>query len=287
MPVKIVTDSTADIPSELVQELGIEVVPLKVRFGTEEFLDGIDLSAEEFYKRLVDGPTLPTTSQPSVGEFVEVYERLGKDANGILSVHVSSKLSGTFNSARQAAEEVSARGEQSSRIEVVDSRQASMTLGLMVLWLAREAAAGAGVDKLTVLAHDLIGRGEFFVLLDTMEYLVKGGRVGKGRAFIGGLLSIKPMLILRGGEVDELAKERTRRRGIARLIRTATEFGPVDDLAVLHSTTPDEAQSLANELAAMLPKGRRPIISRAGSVIGTHAGPGALGVSLLRSPSNS
>ena len=279
MTVKIVTDSTADIPSELAQELGIEVVPLKVRFGTEEFLDGIDLSSEEFYQRLVQGPTLPTTSQPSVGEFTEVYQRLGEGSDGIMSIHVSSKLSGTFNSAKQASEQA----ESGCPIEVVDTLQASMAVGLIVLAVARAANAGAGMEELAALAEDTSSRSEFFVMLDTLEYLKKGGRVGPAMALIGGILSIKPMIILRDGEVNELAKERTRRKGVARLIRTAHEFGTVDDIAILHSTTPDEAESLASNLSQLLPEGRQPVISRAGSVIGTYSGPGALGIALIRS----
>ncbi len=279
MTVKIVTDSTADIPSELAQELGIEVVPLKVRFGTEEFLDGIDLSSEEFYQRLVQGPTLPTTSQPSVGEFTEVYQRLGEGSDGIMSIHVSSKLSGTFNSAKQASEQA----EVGCPIEVVDTLQASMAVGLIVLAVARAANAGAGMEELAALAEDTSSRSEFFVMLDTLEYLKKGGRVGPAMALIGGILSIKPMIILRDGEVNELAKERTRRKGVARLIRTAQEFGSLEDMAILHSTTPDEAQSLASDLERLMPEGTQPVISRAGSVIGTYSGPGALGVALIRS----
>lgn len=281
MPVKIVTDSTADIPADLVQQLGIEVVPLKVRFGTQEFLDGVDLSSEEFYQRLVDGPTLPTTSQPSVGEFTDVYQRVSADSDGILSIHLTSKLSGTYNSAIQAAEQANI----DCPMEIIDSLQVSMAVGLVVLAAARAAASGASLEELTALAKDAASRAEFFVMLDTLEYLQKGGRVGGAMALIGGLLSIKPMIILREGEVQALAKERTRRRGIARLIRTAQEFGPVEDMSVLHSTTPDEAQTLAENLAGLMPEGRQPIISRAGSVIGTYAGPGALGVALLKSAS--
>ena len=279
MSVKIVTDSTADIPAELARELGIEVVPLKVRFGTQEFLDGVEMSSEEFYQRLVSGPDLPTTSQPSIGEFTEVYERLGEGADGILSLHVSSKLSGTINSATQASEQANV----DCSIEVVDTLQASMALGLIVIAVARASASGAGLEELTSLAKDVTPRAEFFVLFDTLEYLQKGGRIGKARAFLGGILSIKPLLILRDGEVHELTKERTRRKGISRLIQIAEEFGPVEDLAVLHSTAPDEAQSLAKDLAGMMPGGREPVISRAGSVIGTYAGPGALGIALIRS----
>ena len=282
MSVKIVTDSTSDIPEELARELGIEVVPLKVRFGTQEYLDGIDLSSEEFYQRLVDGPDLPTTSQPSIGEFTDVYKRLMQDADGILSVHVSSKLSGTINSATQASEQAGA----DCPVEIVDTQQASMALGLIVISVARAAASGVGLEELTSLANDVSRRAEFFVLFDTLEYLQKGGRIGKARAFLGGILSIKPLLILRDGEVHELTKERTRRKGIARLIQIAEEFGPVEDMAVLHSTTPDEAQSLAKDLSVMMPEGREPVISRAGSVIGTYAGPGALGISLIRSASS-
>jgi len=279
MTVKIVTDSTADIPSELAQELGIEVVPLKVRFGTEEFLDGMNLSSEEFYQRLIEGPTLPTTSQPSVGEFAEVYRHLGEGSDGIMSIHLSSKLSGTFNSAKQASEEA----KVGCPIEVFDTLQASMAVGLIVLAVARAANAGAGMEELTALAEDTSSRSEFFVMLDTLEYLKKGGRVGPAMALIGGILNIKPMIILRDGEVNELAKERTRRKGVARLIRTAHEFGTIDDMAILHSTTPDEADSLASNLSRLLPEGRQPVISRAGSVIGTYSGPGALGIALIRS----
>ena len=279
MAVKIVTDSTSDLPKELAQSLGITVVPLKVRFGDEEFSDGVDLLADEFYRRLVGGGELPKTSQPSVGDFIAVYEELGRDADGILSVHVSSQVSGTLNSATQAK----AQAEAGCPIELVDTSQASMGVGLIALAAAAAALQGAGLEEAADAARDAVARCEVFVLLDTLEYLEKGGRIGKARALLGTILKIKPMIILRDGEVHELAKERTRSRGIARLKSVAGDFAPIEELCVVHNTTPDEAQMLSDELSSLLPEGKPPLIATFGPVIGTYTGPGALGIGLLRS----
>lgn len=278
MAVKIVTDSTADIPKTMAQQLGIEVVPLKVRFGEEEFLDGVNLTPDEFYRRLTSGNVLPVTSQPSVGEFVEAYRRAGEGSDGIVSIHVSSLVSGTIQAAAQAKEQADSQGP----IEVVDSYQASMGLGMAVLAAARRAADGGDFESVLQTARDAVGKCECFALLDTLEYLEKGGRIGKARAIMATLLKIKPMIILREGVVHELGKERTRKRAIARLGTVAREFAPIEELAVVYSGEPASAAALAEELGNLLPEGREPILTQFGPVIGTYTGPGALGIGLLK-----
>ena len=279
MTVKIVTDSTSDLPEDLAKSLGITVVPLNIHFGTEMFKDGVDLSADEFYRRIATGRELPKTSQPSVGEFVSVYERLGQDADGILSVHISSKVSGTLNSAVQAKEQANA----ASPIEVVDTYQASMGAGMVAMVAAREAQRGAGLEDVARVARQAVERCQCIALFDTLEYLQKGGRIGKASALLGTLLRIRPMIILRDGVVHELAKARSRKGGIARLRSVAVDFAPLEELAVMHSTTPDEARTLAEEVSDLLPEGKEPFIARFGPVIGTYTGPGALGIGLLSS----
>lgn len=278
MPIRVVTDSTSDLPRELAQSMGIEIVPLKVRFGTEEFRDGVDLSADEFYKRLMSSSELPTTSQPSVGEFVEVYERVAQGADGILSVHVSSKVSGTYNAAIQAREQASV----SCPIEIIDTLQASFGVGVVALAASRAVQASGDLNKAAEAARQATGKCQCFALFDTLEYLEKGGRIGKARALVATLLSIKPMIILRDGEVHELAKERTRRRGVTRMEQTTRDFAPIADMAVMYSTSPDDAHVLAERLAAIMPEGKKPLVAQFGPVIGTYVGPNALGVGLLR-----
>ena len=280
MPVKVVTDSTSDLPPELAESLGITVVPLNIHFGSEVYKDGVDLSADAFYQRLTDGPVLPKTSQPSVGDFAEVYGRLGQEADAIVSVHISSRLSGTYNSAVQATQEASV----TCRVEVVDTLRASMSVGITVMIAARAASDGASADEVASIAREADKRSECIFMLETLEYLEKGGRIGKAKALLGSLLRIKPMLRI-DGEVHELGKERSRRRGISRLQEIARSFSPIDELAVIHGTTPDDALAVAQNLSDLLPEGKEPIVARVGPVIGTYAGPGVVGIGLLRSAS--
>ncbi len=280
MGVKIVTDSTSDLPRALAEELGITVVPLSVQFGAEVFVDRVTMSPDEFFERLTLGEDYPTTSQPSVGDFVEAYERLGADADGIVSIHVSDKVSGTLNSARLASEQA----QVSCPIEVLDTYSVSMGVTMVAIEAARAASAGGDIGHVTGVAADAITRCQVFALLDTLEYLEKGGRIGKAQALLGTLLRVKPMIILREGVVHELAKERTRRKGIARLERTAREFAPLAGLAVMHSTTSDEADALAKSVAGLLTPGNEPMVMQFGPVLGTYTGPGALGIGLLSAP---
>ena len=280
MAVKIVTDSTSDLPLESAEALGITVVPLYVHFGMEVFKDQVDLSADDFYRRLVTEKELPKTSLPSVGDFVAAYERIGRDADGIVSVHVSEKVSGTVNSARQAA----LQADVSCPIEVQDTLQASMGIGMVAIEAATVAATGANVEQVASAARDAITRCQCFALLDTLEYLQKGGRIGKAQALLGTLLRIRPMIILKEGEVHELGKERTRRKAIARLAQTAREFSPLDRLAVLYSTVRSDAEEVADSLTDLIADGEAPMVVQFGPALGTYVGPNSIGIGLLRSP---
>lgn len=278
MNIKVVADSTSDLPTDIVSELGITVIPQKVIFGTQEMREGVDIQADEYYRRVESMDTLPTTSQASVGEFIELYESIGQDADAIVSVHVSSLLSGTVNSATRAAEQA----DVDCPIHVVDSLTASMGAGLIAMEAAREAQRGSNLQQVLKRANQASERSEVFVLLDTLENLVKGGRIGKARAMIGSLLQIKPMIIVQEGVVNELGKERTHRKGKAKLLSVARDYAPLDEVFVMHTTTPEEASEFAKEFQSLLPSGKTPQIAQIGPAVGTYTGRSALGVALLR-----
>ena len=273
MTVRVITDSTADLPPEMAAELRIEVVPLNVHFGTDTFRDGIDLSADEFYERLVASSRPPTTSQPSVGAFLEVYQKALEGADEIVSVHISAKVSGTWNSAVQAREQLS----DSSKVTVVDTGQASMGLGWVAVAAARAAQAGASMDEVASLARSAAEQVRVLFLVDTLEYLQKGGRIGKAQAMFGSVLAIKPILTIQEGEVHPLERVRTRGKGVARLVQLVQEAAPLQSMAVLYTTTEDEARALAERLGPCVPSGEV-VVGRLGTVVGTYAGPGLLGV---------
>lgn len=273
MSVRIVTDSTADIPSPLAQELAIVVVPLNVQFGEVVFRDGVDLGTEEFFRRLVRSPALPTTSQPSAGAFLEVYSRLAAEGAEIVSLHISAKLSGTLNSAQVAKESL----DVPCRIELMDSQSASLGLGLTAIAAARAAQAGASFQEVVALVRRRIDATTLLVFVDTLEYLQRGGRIGRAQAFLGGLLNVKPLLTLREGEIHPVERVRTRARALERLYEYAANYVQIEDLAVLHSTSPQEAQGLIRRLGGLFPE-QQVLLATYGPVIGTHLGPGAMGV---------
>ena len=278
MTVRIVTDSTSDIDGGTARGLGITVVAQNVHFGTLSFEDNVTITPDEFYGRLVTARELPTTSQASPGRFREVYEELGRDADGIVSIHISSRISGTCNSARQGALATSA----GCPVEVIDSGQASMGLGLVVLAAAEAAMRGAGQSEVISTALDAASRAQCLCLFETLEYLRRGGRIGKAQALLGSALKIKPMIIVRDGEVHPLGRARTFPRALARMKETVREFSPIESLAVMHSTTPEVAAEVAADLQEMLPAGSEPHIVRFGPALGVYAGPGALGISLMQ-----
>ena len=278
MAVKVVTDSTSDLPKDMAERLGVTVVAQNVHFGTETYKDNVTITPDDFYRMLGEGPEPPKTSQASPGDFKEVYDRLGADADGIVSIHVSSRMSGTCNSALQAAEVTSA----ACPVAVVDSTQASMGLGLVAAAAAEAANAGAGHDEVAAAANEAIQRAQCICLFETLEYLEKGGRIGKAQAMIGSVLKIKPMIIIRDGEVTPLGKARTFPKALDKMKQTARDFGPLETLAIMHSTTPEAAEAVADDLGDLLPEGAEPYVARFGSALGVYTGPGAIGIALLR-----
>lgn len=275
MTIKIVTDSTADLPPALAEELGITVVPLYVRFGDETYRDRVDITEDEFYQRLMNGPIHPSTSQPTPQDFANVYRELSQQADGIVSIHISSKLSGTCNSALQAKELVATE----CPVEVVDSEMVSMGLGLLAIEAATLANSGKGLQQVVEEVKQLISSTHVWALFDTLKYLALGGRIGKAKALLGSVLNIKPLLVVKDGEMAPAGQVRTRAKGIGVLCDFVNKVTDIQDLAVVYSTTPDEAQVLADRIGTMFDKNRIRL-ARLGSTLGVHAGPGALVVAL-------
>lgn len=275
MATRIVTDSSADLPPELAQRWDITVIPCNIVADDVNYKDGVDLLPDEFYRRLVSSSRLPTTSQPSVADFQEVYRNLLGQGHHIISIHVSGKLSGTLNSAEQARVLLG----HSVPVEIIDSQLASIGLGLVVLAATRLAQGAMTYQQVAEQVRRDLPRTRVFLLLDTLEYLQKGGRIGKAQAFVGSLLSVKPILTLQDGEVHPVERPRNRERALRRLVELLRELAPARQLAVVHSTEPDQAAELRRQLADLLPEDQI-IVSRFGATLGTYVGPKALGVAL-------
>ncbi|MBI5301580.1 MAG: DegV family protein [Chloroflexi bacterium] len=270
--VKIVTDSLADIPAHLAKELEITQVPCTVRFGDEEFRDRVDLLPTEFYQRLVASPILPTTSQPSVGAFEQAYRQVALKSNEIVSIHVIGDLSGTLNAARLAAKNL-----PDLKIELVDSRQISMGMGWLAIIAARAAKAGRTLAEIRALVEDTIPRVHIIGMLDTLQYAQRGGRLGKGQALVGTLLNVKPLLSVVRGEIVPVENVRTLKRALERLVEITLTSGPIQDLAVIHAAAPHYADQLHQVLAETFPEDHI-LMSETGPVLGTHTGPGSVGI---------
>ncbi len=271
MPVKIVTDSGADLPEELAKELGITVVPIYVRFGEEVYRAGVDISEDEFYERLTHDPVHPNTTQPTPQDFADVYQKLSADADGIVSIHISGKLSGTCNSALMARDML----EGGCPVEVVDSEMLSMSLGLIAIVAATAAKAGGSLEEVVEAAKQAIPETYLFFLLDTLEYLKRGGRIGKAKALLGSILSVKPMLTMKDGELVPAGQARNRAKGMDKLFEYVKTAGNIQDLAVVYNTTPEEAQTLAERLGSVFDK-EKIRMARVGPGLGVHGGPGAM-----------
>ena len=276
MAVRVVTDSTADMPSSLAQELGVSIVPLSVIFDSEVYKEGVDITHDLFYDKLVRAKDLPTTSAPSVGDFLEVYEPLLKETDEIVSIHISSKLSATYNNACQAAQHLADRG---ARVEVVDSQSVSFGLTFMAAAAARAATAGAGIEEVLETVQRVIPRVHIIVLLDTLEYVRRGGRIGRARAFLGTVLRVKPILSLRDGEVHPEERVRTKAHALDRIFQIVTSYR-VKEAAIGYSTNAQEAEEMKRRLESALP-GAQLTVTRIGPVLGVHTGPGVLGVGIL------
>ena len=271
MAVKIVTDSSADLPAQLVDELGITIVPLYVRFGEEVYRDRVDITEDEFYQRLTHDPVHPSTIQPSPQDFADVYQKLSQEADGIVSIHISSKLSGTCNSALQAKEMVGNK----CPIEVVDSQILTMGLGLVTMAAAKEAEAGESLQRVLEMVKQIIPNIHLLGLLDTLKYLLLGGRIGKAKALLGSILNVKPVLTLKNGEVVPAGQVRSRSKGIGRLIDLVKNTENIEDLVVVYNTTIDEAQTMVERLGSVFNK-EQIRLARIGPMLGVHMGPGTL-----------
>ncbi|MEP4590227.1 MAG: DegV family protein [Ilumatobacter sp.] len=275
--VRIVTDSACDLPAEVADEMGIEIVPLSIRFGDEELIDREQLSVAEFWNRCVNMSTLPETAAPAPGQFETVFRRLAADgATGIVVVSLSGALSATIQSAELAAKSVPADDAVDVDIRIVDSRTVTMGIGTIAIACAKAAASGASLDDVAALAEDLAGRTRVFAALDTLDNLKKGGRIGGAKAFLATALSIKPIIDVTGGVVSEAGKQRTRTKALAHLVERFKGYeGRVENLAVLHADCSD-----VDVFVEML----RPhydgeiLIGEIGPVIGTHGGRGTIGV---------
>ncbi|MDM8000612.1 MAG: DegV family protein [Dehalococcoidia bacterium] len=277
MPVRIVTDSTADLPPQVAAELGIRVMPLYVHFGEKVYRDGIDLTAEEFYPKLVANKTLPTTSTVAPVEFARMYDELSKETREILAITISSKLSAAYDVALQARELIK---DKKCRVEVMDSKLFSMALGLVVIGAAKRAREGANLDSVLEYARGLYSRIHVRMTFDTLEYVRKGGRIGAAEAFMGRMLDVKPILTLKDGMATPVVRRRTRAKAIEYLRRFAVGFREIADLAVAYTTKPEDAIGLVNDLDEVFPK-ERTYLSVIGPVLGTHLGPGALGIAVV------
>lgn len=276
MTIRIVTDSTSDIPSEVARKLGISIVPLTVSFGKEVYRDGIDLNAEEFYSKLAQSEELPKTAQPSVGSFTDVYETLAQQDNEIISIHLSNKLSGTYNAASLAKEAMT----KDCRIEVVDSESVSMGLGLTVIAAAKAVRDGVTFKEAMDIIHRNVSRTHLVAFLQTLEYLEKGGRLGKGKALLGTLLHVKPLIAVREGEVQPFGLARTTRGALQRLYDFVNALLHIRGLSIMYTTVSKEVEILAKLLAPLFPQDRI-IVTQVGSTLGTHTGPGTVGVAAL------
>jgi len=281
MSIAVVTDSTSDLPADLAEKHGISVIPLNVHIEDETFLDGVTISADEMYERLPNSKVIPTTSAPSVGSYVELYEKLAKTHDEIISIHLSSKLSLTYNSAVNAVAEMSA---SSTRISLIDTQQASMALGWIAVRAAEAISDGASLDEATALAKNLSERAVFIGMVDTLTYLVRGGRIGKAQGFVGSLLRVRPILTLRDGEAHPMERARNRKKGIARLKALAAEHAPLEKLAVLYTTDKADAGEIANDVAEFAPDGSA-TVAQLGPVVGNYLGPGTLGLGLIKAES--
>ena len=280
MTVKIVTDSGSDITQEEAKKLGITVVPVYLRFGDEVYRDGVDIDSDEFYRKLMTNPVHPSTAAPSPGDFAKVYEEAAQETGEIVSIHITSKHSAVCDAALAGKEIAERKG---CRIEVIDSKGVTMWQGLVAVAAAKAAEAGHSLDQVVDRVREAIGQMRALALLDTVIYIVKGGRLGKAVSAISSiesLLHVKLLLTLRDGELRPAGLARTRSKGIDRLREFISSALHIEDLAIVYGTTPDDAQTLADYVRSLFPD-IVPRLVRLGPALGVHAGPGAL-VTVLR-----
>ena len=274
MRVKIVTDSTSDLPREIAKALDITVVPANIQFGDKIYRDGVELSTEDFYRKLQTNSTLPKTSAPSPGTFKDVYQHLAQEADAIISIHVAASLSATIESARLGC------GELKFPVTVIDSQTASMACGLLAIIAAKAARQGASPSDVEAMLRSAIPRTITYGVFGTLEYLYKGGRIGRAQAFLGSILKLNPILAIRRGEILPVARVRTRPKAIDRLCQILLDSGTPEEMSVMRTTEPEEAEQLARRLSSIFPP-ERMYRASIGPAMGTYVGPQAVGVSVV------
>ncbi len=276
MAIKIVTDTGADLPADMLKALDIPAVPVYIYFGDKAYKDGIDIGPDELYQRLAEGPIHPTTTQPMPVDFANLYRELAKDYDEIISIHLSSKVSGTVNSALQGREMAGVK----ARIEVIDSFGVSMAVGLLTLAAARLVKSGADFDSTVAECRKMIEKIRLYGVLDTLKYLLAGGRITKSKAAIGSLLKVKPILTMKNGEIVQYGMERNYARGMVKLRDLVKQAGNIEEMAIVQSTVPDQAAELKKMIMEFLPE-ERIVMARLGAGLGVHGGPGTL-IAVLR-----
>jgi len=271
-PVAIVTDSTADLPPQLASGRSITVVPLTLNFEGEALLDGVDIRPDEFYRRLPSAGKHPTTSQPSAGRFAEAYSSLLAEHDAVVSIHISEKLSGTYESARQASEMTDPK-----RVRVVDSENVSMSLGLLTLAAAALASSGQGAEAIEAKMLEMRDHLRTYFSVATLEFLRRGGRIGNASALLGSVLQVKPVLCIRDGLVTPLERVRTFDRALNRIVDLTREVDRGHGVCVIvgHAGAEADAERIAGELESI---SETLMIQPLGPVVGAHAGPGVVGV---------
>jgi len=273
--IAIVTDSTADIPADYAERYLIHVIPNIIIIDGKSLEDGVPITRQEFYVKLVSMTTLPITATASSGVYQQLYERLlGQGAKYIVSIHASSLLSGIYNAAHIAAQEFQ------DRVSVIDSQQLSLGLGFQVLEAARAVSRGESLRAVLSIIEDVRSRIRLIAMLDTLEYIHRSGRVSWARARLGNLLRIKPFVEVKNGSVLSLGEARTYQRGIARLRELLLHQGPIEQLAILHTNAEDSARRFLSNLPLPLPE--NPLLVNVTSVIGTHTGPNGIGFTLVK-----
>jgi DegV family protein with EDD domain len=274
--VKVVTDSCSDITPQLARELGVTVVPLYVNFGSETYQDNVDLSTEEFYRKLATSKIMPTTSTVTPADFAKVFTKLAEETREILTITLSEKFSATYAAAVQGKAAV----ERDCRIEVIDSGQGAGAQMLLVVLAAQMAKAGANLDQIMERVRKSIRRVHIRMTFDTLEYLRRGGRIGKAQAFLGSLLRVNPVLGIKDGQAFPIARCRNRAQALDFLVNFVRGFSRVEALAVEDATTPDDLETLVERLKDVVPP-ERMYRSKVSPVVGSHVGPHVLAVSVL------
>jgi len=272
MSIRIITDSNCDLPAEIIQKYGIVVIPMYVNIGTESYLDGVELSRKDFYEGLPDFDSHPMTSVPGPGVFVETFDALASEgASEILCIHIARSLSAMANSAQLAADQW-----DELPVTVFDSGNLTLGTGLQVMAAAEAAAEGRSMAEIVALLEDQASRTHCFAALDTVEFLRRSGRLTRFQWGLASVLQIKPLLKMNDGEFD-MERVRTRKAALARVLELLEGLGPLEDLALVHTHAPEEAEALGRRASHLVPEGASSLSAEVTPVIGTHIGPGAVG----------